>query len=555
MIEKPFVKLYEESFREYWSNPAITNYESGKTYSYANFAQEVKKIHLILEHMHVGKGDKVTLIANDSAEWCITWMGVVTSGAIIVPILPDFHAENIRNIINHSDSKLVFVGDEHIKHLDLESMPMVMGTFNVKTMTPIETLSRSELTTSAIADKLFEERYPLGFRKEDINYDAISNDDVALINYTSGTTGFSKGVIITHNNLAANVVAAMAEELFMAHQTVLCFLPNAHAYSCTVNFLLPLASGSHIYVLGAKPSPSILVKALQQVKPTIVLAVPLIFEKMYKSLILPAISTTKAKMMLKVPGLQNVVYKKINEKLLEAFGGNLRLVIVGGAPMNKEVEDLLYRVKFPLTVGYGMTECAPLISYAKFDNKYMPGSCGRPLDMIEEVRIADAKEINDEWVGEIQVRGENVCKGYYKQEQLTHDLFTEDGWMHTGDLACMDKHRNIYIKGRSKSMILGPNGQNIYPEILENKISMLPYVQEVLVLERDHKIVAIVVPDYAALQKDGIISEDKIEAQMLKNRNELNETLAPYERITAFEIRKDEFEKTPKQSIKRYLVK
>lgn len=555
MISKPFVKLYEESFREYWSNPAITNYESGTTYSYANLAQSVEKVHLLLEHMGIGKGDKVTLVGNDCAEWCIVWMGVVTYGAVIVPVLPDFHADDIRNIINHSDSKLVFVGEEHLKHLTLDSMPAVLATFRTRNLAPILELSRSEKAASALAGMLFEEKYPLGFRKEDINYGDISNEEVALINYTSGTTGFSKGVIITHNNLAANVVACIAEELIMAHQTLLCFLPNAHAYSCTVNFLLPLASGTHVYILGAKPSPSILTKALQQVKPSIVLAVPLVFEKIYKNLIQPEISTPKVKAMLKVPGLQIIVHKKIREKLLQAFGDNLRQVIVGGAAMNKEVEDFLSKIKFPLTIGYGMTECAPLISYAKYDSRYVTGSCGRPLDMIEEVRIADAKEIDGEMVGEIQVRGENVCKGYYKQEQLTLDLFTSDGWMHTGDLACMDKHRNIFIKGRSKSMILGPNGQNIYPEAIEAKIAMLPYIQEAVVIERDRKIVAVVVPDFAALQKQGVTSDDKIEELMAQNRKALNETLATYEQVSAFEIRKEEFEKTPKQSIKRYLVK
>lgn len=556
MMKKQFVKIYEEAFREHWALPAVTNYETGTSHSIANFAQGIAKIHLLLDHLHIEKGDKVTLIANDSAEWCIIWMGVVTYGAVVVPILPDFHDDDIRNIISHSDSKLVFVGREHIKCLSLDEMPEVMATFGVETMAPLPELTRSELAASVSAEKLFAEHYPLGFRREDIIYPEISNEEIALINYTSGTTGFSKGVIITHNNLAANVLFGLDEELMKPNDNLLCFLPNAHAYSCTFNFLLPLASGTHVFIFGAKPTPTKLISALKSVKPRIVLSVPLVLEKMYKSVILPAISKGPAKLMVKIPGLRNVVYKKIKDKLMEAFGGNLFEVIVGGAALNEEVQALLTKINFPVVVGYGMTECAPLISYTGIHKKYMPGSCGRPLDSVEEVRIADAKEINGEMIGEIQVRGENVCKGYYKQEQLTLELFTADGWMRTGDLGTMDKHRNIFIKGRSKSMLLGPNGQNIYPEEIEAKIVMLPYMLEAVVIQRaDHRIVGVVVPDFAALQRDGITTDEQVEKKMTENREELNRMLPAYSRVNAFEIRREEFEKTPKQSIKRYLVK
>lgn len=556
MIEKKFVEIYEDALRNYWSMPAVTNYESGTGYSYANYAQGIAKIHLLLSHMGIEKGDKISLIAYDSAEWCITWMGIVTYGAIVVPILSDFHGDDIRNIIDHSDSKLVFVGSEHRKHLSPDAMPQVIAVFEVERTRPIPELSRSPLADGLDVDRLFEQRYPLGFRKEDISLPDLSNDEIALINYTSGTTGFSKGVILTHNNLAANIIYTMGEKLMMPNDTLLCFLPNAHAYSCAFNFLLPLASGTHVFILGAKPTPTKLIEALKSVRPRIVLSVPLVLEKMYKSVILPALSQGAAKTMSKVPLLQNVVYKKVREKLMEAFGGNLFEIIIGGAALNEEVEALLTKIKFPVVVGYGMTECAPLISYTGINKGYVPGSCGRPLEGIEEVRIADAKEIDGELVGEIQVRGENVCKGYYKQEQLTLDLFTADGWMHTGDLGVMDKRQNIFIKGRSKSMLLGPNGQNIYPEELEAKLNMLPYVLESVAVQRDDsKIVAVVVPDFTALKRDGFTTEEAIQKMMEENRNRLNEQLPTYSRVQSIEIRHNEFEKTPKQSIKRYLVK
>lgn len=556
MISKQFVSIFEEAFREYWSMPAVTNYETGVSYSYANFAENVAKIHLLLDHLHIQKRDKVTLIAENSAEWNIVWMGVVTYGAIVVPVLPDFHSADIVNIINHSDSKVVFGDSHHLKFIELGQIPDVVATFNLETFAPVLDLSRSELISTAIADKLFGERYPLGFRKEDVIFPNISNEEVAIINYTSGTTGFSKGVILTHNNLAANLLFALDQKLMLPHHNILCFLPNAHAYSCTFNFLLPLASGCHVFMLGVKPTPVRLIEAFKKVNPKIVLSVPLILEKIYKSVILPAISKGLAKIMIKIPGLRSIVYKKIYDKLMDSFGNNVDLVVVGGAPLNEEVENLLSKIKFPVVVGYGMTECGPLISFTSIKNKYVPRSCGRPMDGYEEVRIANTKEMDGELVGEIQVRGDNVCKGYYKEEKLTQALFTADGWMHTGDLATMDKNRNIFIKGRSKSMFLGANGQNIYPEEIEAKIVMLPYISEAIVVQReDHRLIAIVVPDMVALKRDGLATDELIREQMQRNRSELNKILPGYERINAFEIRNDEFEKTPKQSIKRYLVK
>lgn len=555
MIEKLFVKIYEEAFQKNWELPAITNYNNGKSLTTGEFARDVAKVHLLLETLDIKQQEKVTLIANDCAEWCIAWMGIVTYGAIAVPILPDFHATDIINIINHSDSKVVFADTIHQKLLTKEAIPHVLATIDLVSLGVIKELSHSKESVDINLSELMQQRYPKGFTRNDIQYPAIHNSEVALINYTSGTSGFSKGVLITHNNLAANMFFSIGEEIMLKKETLLCFLPNAHAYSCTFNFLLPLASGTHIYILGLKPTPKVLISALKEVKPGIILSVPLVLEKMYKSIIHPTISKNPIRTLLHIPILRTIVKRTIRKKLITNFGGNLKEMIIGGAALNDEVGNFLHSIKFPLVIGYGMTECAPLITYTTHRKGYVKGSCGRPMKGFEEVRIANAKNIDGEMVGEIQVRGENVCNGYYKEEQLTNELFTNDGWMHTGDLGTFDKGCNLFIKGRSKAMLLGPDGQNIYPEKIEAQVSLLPYVLENIVVQRNTRIVAVVVPDFTALKRDGITNDDEIEAVMNNNRHIVNEQLPIYERISQFEIRKEEFEKTPKQSIKRYLVK
>ena len=398
-------------------------------------------------------------------------------------------------------------------------------------------------------DSLFAEKYPSGFTAEDIRYVDQDNDTVVLLNYTSGTTGFSKGVMLTGNNLAGNVVYARTLDVLFRGERELCFLPLAHAYSCAFNFLVPMAFGAHVTLLGRLPSPKILLKAFSDVRPNLILTVPLILEKIYKKMILPQLEKKSMQVMLRIPILNKLIYRKICQRLIDALGGCFREVIVGGAAMNQEVADFLYKIKFPYTIGYGMTECGPLISY---DNhkEYVLTSCGQILKGIMEVRIDSDDPLHT--VGEIQVRGENVMKGYYKNEEATRNVFTEDGWLKTGDLGTIDAQKHIYIRGRSKTMLLSSNGQNIYPEEIESKLNNFPYVLESLILEKDGKLVGLVYPDYDAVDHAGISHQDLPEV-LEQTRIGLNKLLAPYEAVTALKLYPNEFEKTPKKSIKRYL--
>ncbi len=550
MIKENFVKLYETSLREYWSLPALTNYKSGTTYSYADMAKWIAKVHLMLEHLGVQTGDKVAIVAKDSSEWCMSYLGIVTYGAVIVPILPDFHPDDIHNIINHSDSAVVFSADTHLTQLRSEALPAVHTVIDINTLAVVHELTKGETFE---VESLFAARYPNGFAKENIQYKEISNDTVMLINYTSGTTGFSKGVIITANNLAGNVTFGINKHIIVKGGKMLSFLPNAHAYGCAFNFLLPLAVGAHVYMLGSIPTPTVLVKAFADVRPDLIISVPLILEKIYKNVIAPTLSKPVMKVMLSLPILRGVIYKKVRQKLIDTMGGNFKTTIIGGAAMNEEVTMFLHKIKFPYTIGYGMTECAPLISYEDH-RKYVPLSCGKILPGTMEIRIAEVPESHEVGVGEIQVRGEHVCKGYYKNAEATEALFTADGWLRTGDLASIDKHGNIFIKGRSKSMLLGPSGQNIYPEELEAKLNMLPGIAESLVLQRkDHQLVALVYLDPATLTAQNINTPEEINALLARNKETINKQVAAYERIAEFRLMEEEFQKTPKRSIKRFL--
>ena len=557
MKKEKFNDIMQQAFRDYWATPAFTNYGSAETFSYADFAKGVAKVHLLLEQLGIQRGDKISLIGRDCAEWCMVWIGIVTYGAVVVPILPDFHEDDINNIINHSDSVAVFAGITHLKMLHPDRMPMVRATFRIKTFEVLPDLTSDPKFRSLSADKLFSERYPLGFKQEDIVYPGdLSNDDVMIINYTSGTTGFSKGVILTANNIVANLVYAISMDVLAAGDTTLAFLPNAHAFGCAFSFLLPLSVGTHTFILGVPPTPSNLVKAFKSVRPRLLLSVPLVFEKIYKNVILPKISKGSAKVLSNIPLLNKVVYKKIYDSLMETMGGRLEQVVIGGAAMNAEIAQFYTKIGFPYTIGYGMTECAPLISYTYYKH-YKPGSVGKYIDSMCEVRIADAKEMDGEQQGEIQVRGENVCKGYYKLDEATQELFTADGWMHTGDLGSMESDGTITIKGRKKTMLLGSNGQNIYPEEIEQKIDLQNGILESVLVQRgeSHKMVAVVVPDIQSLEKEGIVGDDALKAFLEQIRQEINKMIPAYAKIQEFELRKEPFEKTPKQSIKRYLVK
>ncbi len=559
MIKKNFISLYEDSFKEYWDLPAVTNY-GGKTYHYKDIAQEIAKLHIEFEQLGLVKGDKVALMGKDSAEWCVVFLATITYGAVIVPILQDFTANDAMTIIEHSESKILYTNStlwdkmeldkfSHLKHIkDLQSHKVLVDTEGHYSEEQCQTL--------------FEERYAKGFTKEDINYHRTPNTEMVLLNYTSGTTGFSKGVMVSGNNLAGNVVFCASKEVLHTKERMLCFLPLAHTYSCSINFLFPLTIGAHITILGRIPTPRILGKAFKEVQPNIIVSVPLILEKIYQNTIYPIIQKPKFKFLLKVPFVRDAIHSEIRKKLVRGLGGIAREVIVGGAALNPEVGEFLKRIGFPITVGYGMTECAPLIAYSP-SPEWRLGSCGQVLDgyMVARIASEDIEQTDianvDEYgrpVGEIQVKGENVCLGYFKNEAETEKLFTEDGWLKTGDLGTQDKDNFLYIKGRSKTMLLSASGQNIYPEEIEAKISLLPYILENLVVMRDGKLEALIVLNADKLGEEGV-SPEKAWEVILEKRASLNKELAVYEQITKFELCNTPFEKTPKQSIKRFLYK
>ena len=549
MIQENFIRLYEKSFRENWELPAVSDYGTPTRYTFGQVAEEVARLHLLMAACGIREGEKVALVGKDSARWCIAYMAVITYGAVLVPILQDFNANDIQHILNHSDSELLFVSDRSWEGIDEERLPRLRAAFSLSDFGCL--YERDGVGARAASERLDEkmkEAYPKGFTRDDIRYVRRGNEEVAVLNYTSGTTGFSKGVMLTGNNLAGNVTYAMTLDLMYRGDEELCFLPMAHAYSCAFNLLTPMAVGAHINILGKMPTPKILLKAFADIRPNLIITVPLILEKIYKKMILPEISRPAVRMALRVPGIRNLIYKKIRDKLTAALGGRFCEVIVGGAAMNEEVTEFLHRIGFRFTIGYGMTECAPLISYDNW-RAYVPGSCGQILKDIMEVRIDSPDPLRE--VGEIQVRGENVMQGYYKNPEATASVFTPDGWLRTGDLGTIDTAKRIYIRGRSKSMILSSNGQNIYPEEIESKLNNLPYVSESVVVERKGRLVALVYPDYDALT--GGLTENDLPALMETNRKEVNKQLAYYEQLAEISLHPMEFEKTPKRSIKRFL--
>ncbi len=550
MIKENFIKIYEESFKENWALPALTDYGKSKTFTFGDVATEIARIHLLFHECQVRRGDKIALIGKDSSRWCIAYMAVVTYGAIIVPILQDFNPNDVHHIINHSESVFLFVSDRIWDSLEEDKIEEVRGVFSLSDYRCLHQRDGENIQKLMKSlDEKMTEKYPDGFTQEDIKYAELDNDKVVEINYTSGTTGFSKGVMLTGNNLAGNVTYARTLDLLFRGERELCFLPLAHAYSCAFNLLVPMAFGVHVYLLGKVPSPKILLKAFEEVKPNLILMVPLILEKIYKKMILPQLNKRTLKLALNIPLLDSRIYAQIRKHLVDALGGRFREVIVGGAAMNQEVTDFLYKIKFPFTIGYGMTECGPLISY-DHNNEYVPGSCGQILKGIMKVRIDSEDPYNK--VGEIQVSGENVMKGYYKNDEATQNVFTEDGWLRTADLGTIDHDNRIFIRGRSKTMILGASGQNIYPEEIESKLNNLPFVMESLVVEKNGKLIGMVYPDYDTVDSTGISHTD-LPVIMEQNRIELNKLLAPYETISEIQLYPTEFEKTPKKSIKRYL--
>ena len=549
MIQENFIKLYESSFRANWTHKALTDYGDTNTLYYSDVAEEIARIHLVFEKMHIRKGDKVAIIGRNSTKWVMAYMATITYGAVSVPILQDFNPNDVHHIVNHSEAVILLVSDHIWENLEEDKMPELRAIFSLNDFRCIcqhdgETVQK--LLRSL--DQEFKNRYPRGFSIENVNYADVDNSELILLNYTSGTTGFTKGVMLSANNLAGNILFALNSGIMHNKTRVVSFLPLAHAYGCAFEFLSPLAAGGHVTLLGKIPSPKILLQAMSEVKPTIILSVPLILEKIYKKQVQPLINQRAIRWALNIPLIDNRILGTIQKKLIAAFGGEFEQIVVGGAPLNPEVEDFLLKIKFPITVGYGMTECAPLISYSHYKD-YQANSCGKVLECME-VRIDNEDPTTH--VGEICVRGENVMIGYYKNEQATKLAFDSEGWFHTGDLGTVSSDGVISIRGRSKSMILGPSGQNIYPEEIEAKLNNLPFVMESLVVESEGKLIALVYPDYEGVDGSHIRHED-LETVMEENRKLLNKEVASYATISKIVLYPNEFVKTPKKSIKRYL--
>lgn len=550
MIKENFIKLYENSFKENWDLPCYTDYGEDNTFTYGQVAEEIAKLHLLFQHCSLRRGDKISIIGKNTSRWCIAYMATITYGAIVVPILQDFKPNDVHHIVNHSESTFLFVSDNIWENLEEEALGNLRAVFSLTDYRCLhqrdgETIQKFMRNMGTAMRKA----YPKGFQKENIIYTELSNDKVMLLNYTSGTTGFSKGVMLSGNNLAGNVTFGIRTELLKKGEKVLSFLPLAHAYGCAFDFLTATAVGTHVTLLGKTPSPKILMKAFEEVKPNLIITVPLVIEKIYKNVIQPLINKRSMKWALNIPLLDNQIYAQIRKKLIDALGGRFKEVIIGGAAMNPEVTDFFYKIKFPFTIGYGMTECGPLISYAPW-SAFIPGSAGKILDIME-ARIESDDPYNT--TGEIQVRGENVMKGYYKNEEATREVFTEDGWLKTGDLGTIDANGFIYIRGRSKTMLLSSNGQNIFPEEIEAKLNNMPFVLESLIIERNKKLVALVYPDYDSLDSLGLNTPDNLKTVMDENLKNLNKLVGNYEQVSTIQLYPTEFEKTPKKSIKRFL--
>ena len=547
-----FNSLIEQSIISHWDSDALTDYK-GITLQYKDVARKIEKLHILFENSGVEHGDKIAICGRNCASWAVVFLATLTYGSVAVPVLHEFTADQIHNIVNHSEAKLLFVGDVVATVIDPTKMPSLEGIVYIPDYSLV--VSRTDKLTYAREhlNELFGKKYPKAFRQQHISYYKEKDpSELALINYTSGTTGFSKGVMLPYRALWSNIDFAkgvLGKTIKKGGNTI-SILPMAHMYGMSFEFLFEFLHGCHVFYLTRVPSPAIIAQAFKDVKPAIVIAVPLVIEKIIRKKVFPQIQNTKVKLLMKMPGVGKKVKKRICEQVYQAFGGNLYEVIIGGAELNQEIESFLKDIDFPFTVGYGATECAPIITYSDWHD-FVLMSCGREVVHME-VKI-DSE--NPETVpGEILARGLNVMLGYYKNDEATAQTIDKDGWYHTGDLGLMDKGGNVFIKGRSKNMLLGPNGQNIYPEEIEDKLNSMTFAMESVVVQRDGKLVGLVHPDFDEVQAMGL-SRDDLQSLMEENRVQVNANLPVYCKIAAIEIHDEEFEKTPKKSIKRYLYK
>ena len=546
-----FNSYIENTIKDNWLLDALTDYK-GATLQYHDVARKIEKLHIMMEAAGIQKGDRVAVCGRNSAHWAVAFLATLTYGAVIVPILHEFNGEQIHNIVNHSESRLLFVGDYVVNMIDEKQMPQLEGIFNLPDFSLY--VSHNEQLTDARErlNELFGRKYPNAFRRDDVKWHVDTAEELCMINYTSGTTGFSKGVMLPYRALWGNVdfCQNLLGTKMPKFSNTLSILPMAHMYGMAIEFLFPFCSGYHLHFLTRLPSPAVIAEAFKEVRPDVVVAVPLIIEKIIRKRVFPKIQSNAVKLLLQMPVVQKKVKERICQEVYAAFGGRAYEVIVGGAPLNQEIEQFLRSIDFPITVGYGTTECAPLISYCDYHD-FVPGSCGTPLPCME-VKILSSDPENVE--GEIVTRGTNVMLGYYKNQEATEQAIDKDGWYHTGDLATMSEDGHIFIRGRLKNMLLGANGQNVYPEEIEDKLNSMAMVSESLIVQRGDKLVALVYPDMDEARNMGFSQED-LENIMEQNRQELNNQLPVYSKIQTFELQEKEFMKTPKKSIKRYLYK
>lgn len=546
-IQDSFIQLVEESIRANWDRDALTDYK-GATLQYKDVARKIEKMHILFEHAGIKKGDKIALCGRNSANWTATFLGVVTYGAVAVPILHEFKADNVHHIVNHSEARMLFVGDQVWEMFNEAAMPNLEGIIELKNFDLV--VSRSEKLTYAREhlNEEFGKKYPCRFRAEQVSYRREEPEELAVINYTSGTTGYSKGVMLPYRSIISNIVHIDQKVGLKAGDSIVSMLPLGHIFGLVFDFLYGITKGAHLWFLTRMPSPKIIAESFAVIRPRVIACVPLIVEKIFKKNILPKVDNKLGKLLLNLPIISDKIKEQIRQQAMEVFGGNFIEIVIGGAPFNPEVEAFLRKINFPYTIAYGMTECAPLICHSRWD-EILYTSCGKTVANMETKVISEDPE---RIPGELVCRGMNVMLGYYKNESATAQTIDKDGWLHTGDMAIKDADGNIFIKGRCKNMLLTASGQNIYPEEIEARLNNMPYVNESLVILKENKLVALVYPDNEDAFSQGM-NKKQLEEALEQNRIELNKVLPAYSQITQVKLYPEEFEKTAKKSIKRFL--
>ncbi len=546
-MEESFLKYIEDSIKNYWDRPALTDFK-GATSSYKDVARKIEKLHLLFEHSGIRKGDKIALCSRNTSNWGIAFLATLSYGAVAVPILNEFKPDNVHHIVNHSEARILFVGDVVWENLDESAMSSLDGIIRMEDFSVRHANKKELMQARTRLNELFGKKFPERFRPEDVHYEYDQPEQLALINYTSGTTSSSKGVMLPYRSLWTNLQFAIDTLGHNPGEQIVCMLPMAHMYGLAFEFIYQFVNGTHIHFLSRTPSPKIIADAFAEVKPDLIITVPLVIEKIIKKRVFPTIEKPHMKILMNIPIINDKIRETIRQKVIDAFGGKFKELIIGGAALNKEVETFLRSIRFPYTVGYGMTECGPLLSYDDWQT-FRQGSCGKAVPRVE-LRIDSPDQQNV--VGEILAKGACVMDGYYKNPEATAAAIDQDGWLHTGDLGIIDEDGYLFIKGRSKNMILGASGQNIYPEEIEDRLNNMPYVSESLIIEKEGKLIALIYPDFELLNSEKI-SDEKLPELMTANLKELNQQLPAYSQVSTFKLYNEEFEKTPKRSIKRFL--